>query len=220
MISFNVYGAYNFGILVDNNEYQIYRSEALGKPGLKYLRQHLKNIKMPFPKTIIYMNNAGYGGPFTFATEEVKLQGEYGYKFYHMKGDINTYLDGHDPRYPRDDVDHDGKKDGGLDTYYKILDIVLDKNNQPVLFHCFGGRHRTGIIALSIRYLQGGDWLKGYYRKFVFPRMLVHLNAAGLEYAHFNTALFRLGNIRFIQAESKEERFNTLRNNYQTRLNL
>lgn len=202
------FAAYNFGVVVKNENYQIYRSSALGRKGLLYLKTYLKNKKLPYPKTIIYMNHHGYynGG---FATQEIALQRTFGYTFYHSKGAPSTYLEGHDPRSPKKDVTGDGVKDGDVEAFYRIMELVLDRENQPVLFHCLGGRHRTGMIAMAIRTIQGGHWVNGpKRRRAVFPRIRSpYLSPLEQEYASFNTALFRFTNVRFIRDISKDDKF-------------
>lgn len=187
-----VEGAYNFGVVVKNDRYQIYRSAALGEEGLEYVsKQHL-----PFPKTIVYLNKEG----FNFAKEEKALQKKFGYEYIHV------YLDGHAPN----------KED-----FFKVLDIILDPSRQPVLFHCYGGRHRTGMMAMALRYIQGGEWVNGpKRRKFVFPRMRSpELNPAEYEYAEFNSALFRYTNVQYIRSFSQDAGFRQLVKTYQDLLN-
>lgn len=185
-------GAFNFGVVVKNKNYQIYRSAFLGKAGIEYVST--KDI--PFPKTIVYLNVGG----FTFVNEEKALQRQYGYQFIHI------YLDGHKPK---------------IEDMYRVLDIILKPENQPVLFHCYGGRHRTGMVAMALRYLQGGEWVHGQKRrKFVFPRMRSpELNPAEFEYAEFNTALFRFTNVQYIRSLSQDAGFQELVRTHQDLLN-
>lgn len=192
----NAHAAYNFDVVVSNENYQIYRSGELGSKGLAYLRNHLESENLPFPKTIVYLNRNG----FSFVKEERNLQKTYGYTFYHH------YLDGHRPNF---------------NDFYTVLDIILDKNNQPVLFHCYGGRHRTGMVGLAIRYLQDGNWVNGIHKRmFVMPRMRYYsLNPAQYEYAKHNKILFRLTNLRYIEEMSKSERFKELKQLYSAELN-
>ena len=60
----------NFGVLVHNQTYTIYRSTKLGESGLDELKKYLSKKALPFPKTIVYMNSAGYSFPYSFALEE------------------------------------------------------------------------------------------------------------------------------------------------------
>jgi protein-tyrosine phosphatase len=49
----------------------------------------------------------------------------------------------------------------------KILRIILDKTNQPVLIHCNQGKHRTGCVIGALRRVQGWhleDALRQYRR--------------------------------------------------------
>lgn len=219
------YGRLKFGVVVNNDDYQIYRSMMLGKRGLKKLKKHLEEEELRFPKTIIYMNSAGYKFPLYFSIEEYDLQEKYGYEFFHSFGDIRTYLDGHNPYDPQDDIDtkrilghHARKKfelrddgiDGDLDDFFTILKIVLDPSKQPVLFHCFGGRHRTGMIALALRYMQGGWWLDGPKHK----RYGREMNPAQFEYYRFNHLFYRKENLDFIEKVSQDPRFLELKDQY------
>ena len=119
--------------------------------GLKKLHKYLNSKDLERPKTIIYMNKHGYKMPFLFALNEYYLQGDYGFKFYHSFGLHRTYLDGHNPYMPKDDIDKEDKLgseakdlfellddglDGDVDDLVRILEIVLNPDNQPVLFHC------------------------------------------------------------------------------------
>ena len=67
------YKRLKFGVVVNNEDYQIYRSMKLGRRGLKKLKKHLKEEGLPFPKTIIHMNNSGYRFPLYFAVQEYEI---------------------------------------------------------------------------------------------------------------------------------------------------
>ena len=218
-----------FGLLVNNDEFQIYRSGKIGDGELKDLKEYLSEKGLNFPKTIIYMNSFGYKFPFYFALDEHELQRKYGYKYYHSFGSPRTYLDGYNPHAPSVDIDsksilgHHARKrfslrkdgiDGDIEDFYNILNLVLDPANQPVLFHCFGGRHRTGMIALAVRYLQGGWWVNGP----TFKRNGLELNPAQFEYYRFNHLFFRKENLDFIERVSKEDRFLNLQQRFRGRL--
>lgn len=178
----------NFGIVSATQRYHIYRSAELGKRGLSELYDELEAANMPFPKTIVYMNAEGYSFPLYFAIDEWKLQSEYGYRFFHPFGFPRTYLDGYDPYHPTDVIDKlrylgpvgrkyfdlgDGTIQGGIDTLTWILELILDPKNQPVLFHCLGGMHRTGMVAMLIRFMQKMPWeriVSEYHAFNPFPR--------------------------------------------------
>lgn len=180
---------HNFGILAAKDPYFIYRSGELGKSGLKDIKEFLCGADLPFPKTIIYMNAEGYAFPLYFAIDEYKAQSQYGFKYYHPFGNPRTYLDGVDPHNPTDNIDKlrylgvvgrryfergNGQIIGGISNLLTILKLILDPENQPVLFHCLGGFHRTGMVAMLIRVIQGMTWtdLIEEYHKFnpLFPR--------------------------------------------------
>lgn len=205
-------GLHNIGVLVNNERYKIYRSAELGLDGLPYLVDYLEKRDLPFPKTIIHMNHQGYAFPLYFAIHEYKAQAKYGFNYYHPFGDLRTYLDGEDPYHPTDIIDKfrilgpigrryfnygDGKVAGGIDALLKILGLILDAEKQPVLFHCYGGIHRTGMIAMLVRYLQGWD-----------EKRIVN------EYHVFNPVLPREKNIDFVQRFSKDPRFLSLKDRY------
>ena len=218
-----------FGVMVNNEDYTIYRSAKLGKSGFKTLDGYLRKRDLPFPKTVIYMNKTGYKFPFYFALEEFHLKNRYNFTFYHSFGPNRTYLDGHNPYEADDDIDtkwnlgrharkyfdfrNDGV-DGGISTFYKILGIILEPKNQPVLFHCHGGRHRTGMIAMALRHIQGGDWIEGKHHR----RMGMDLNPAEYEYYKFNHMMFRKENIEFIRQLNKDSNFIKLKKNYRNLL--
>jgi hypothetical protein len=216
----------NFGVVVKNDKHTLYRSEILGKSGLEKLYKHLDKNKLPRPKTVIYMNKNGYGGWSTGfdsrAIQEYELQAKYRYKFFHSYDQkYRTYLDGDNPYYPSKDIDQskymngdakkyfglieDGKADGGADAFVRIMNIVLDPARQPVLFHCAGGRHRTGMVAMMIRYLQGGEWINGEQTKVWIQGKNRYLNHAQYEYYLHNSDLVRFDNWIFIDQFFKKE---------------
>lgn len=199
----------NFGIVIDNATYKIYRSAELGRDGIDALAQS----GVEFPKTIIYMNWEGYSFPFYFAIEEYKESIKRGFKFYHPHGEIRTYLDGDDPFNPTDRIDSfmrfgifarrlfkPGNNEivGGVDSLLRILNLILDPANQPVLFHCLGGMHRTGMVAMTLRMIQGWS-----------------MDAAEHEYRLFNPHLFRQSNVDFVAAFTADPRFQELVEKFQ-----
>ena len=210
-----------FGVVLNNPTYTVYRSAALGRGGLKTVQKHLEKNDLPFPKTIIYMNKNGYKFPFYFAIEEyiVEQKKSFGdFDFFHSFGKERTYLDGVNPYEPRDDIDskwvlgstarkyfelrNDGV-DGGIENLKRILHLILDPERQPVLFHCHGGRHRTGMVAMILRYLQGGWWTEGFYKR----RRGIDMNPAQYEYYKYNHLMFRHSNIEFVREFVKGEEF-------------
>ena len=207
---------WNFGVVKMNSTYQIYRSEILGSDGLKAVSEGLKQNSLPFPKTIVYMNINGYSDRDLRAMEEFREKEFYNYSFFHsFLYSYRTYLDGTNPYEPREDIDaknylgteakeefgvvSDQTPDGGVDAFARILDVVLDPAQQPILIHCLGGRHRTGMTALALRYIEGGEWLKGSHSVRVPPYIKsVTLNNAQYEYYRHNTLMFRFDNLKFI----------------------
>ena len=232
---------YNLGVLVNNDEFQIYRSERLGKEGVEEVFAGLSELGFKTPKTVIYMYYMNYSFFLDHAVEEYEIQENFGFKFYHSYDkNIRTYLDGRNPLSPTKDIDDldslniwarpsqsaitqfeikpDGKVDGGKDAFYRILEIVLNPKNQPVLFHCHGGIHRTGIIAMAIRYLQGGPWTKTLRVPYYHDDLLIS-NKAKQEYIIFNPKKPRVENFQFIDVVSLEPEFKKLSEIYQARLN-
>jgi hypothetical protein len=208
---------WNFGVVKNNSTYQIYRSEILGTQGLNAIVSHLKKSNLPLPKTIVYMNINGYSDKDLRAFEEFQAQQAMGFEFFHsFRYDYRTYLDGGDPSSPAEDID-DGKylgtiaketfgvivdsaHDGDEAAFKRILNVVLDPSRQPVLFHCLGGRHRTGMVAMALRYIEGGAWLEGTYSVRVPPFFQKRdLNRAQYEYQQHNSVQFRDINLRFIE---------------------
>jgi hypothetical protein len=242
----------NFGVVVYNNSYQIYRSKWLGKKGLEKLSQLLHEKNLPFPKTIIYMNKTGYkslldfdvyafyGGDF--ALEEHALQKKYGFRFLHsFDYPYRTYLDGHNPFEPRSDIDKKNRlnrkalnifgadpgdgPDGDTVAFRRILEAVLDTANQPVLFHCWGGRHRTGMVGMVLRYMQGGHFTRPLAdSSTAFDRRGKPMkagNMAQLEYFHYTRGPGNAisENISFIEQYVETEAFREFRERYGNRLN-
>lgn len=238
---FSPQGPLNFGLVLKNDAHTIYRSEHLGTDQLKNLQKYLEDEHLPFPEIVIHMNRHGFKRTFPmfshFALQEYELSGKYGYMFYHpFHYAYRTYLDGHNPYEPEKNIDGDKylgddaqdyfgmidhpEPDGGTDAFLRIMHLVLG-SDQPVLFHCTGGRHRTGMIAMGIRYLQGGEWINGKKRKVtvnIFGPKL-ELNPAQYEYYLHNKTQFRVENLRFIEEFSKEPAFEELRRMYQDSLN-
>lgn len=211
-----VVDGWNFGVVKMNSTYQIYRSEILGSEGLKEVAAGLKKNNLPFPKTVVYMNVDGYSDKDLKAMEEFREKEFYNYSFFHsFLYDYRTYLDGGNPYEAKEDIDQgdylgseakaefgevvDRMPDGGIDAFARILDVVLDPSRQPVLIHCLGGRHRTGMTALALRYIEGGEWVKGAHSVKVPPYIKsVSLNNAQFEYYNHNSILFRFDNLKFI----------------------
>jgi hypothetical protein len=233
-VRFSKEGPLNFGIVVHNKAHTIYRSAALGREGLADIADYLQKRNLPFPKTIIHMNKEGYRWalftPSNFAVEEHQESLRYGFEYFHsFRYDYSTYLEGHNPYNASVNVNRsryfegDAKKvfgfnetyeiKGGMDSFYRILDIILQSEG-PVLFHCTGGHHRTGMIAMAIRYLQGGDWREGEYEADVWgPNILV--NAAKYEYFLHNKNFFRRLNLEFIDRWAQDPLFEVYRTRYQ-----
>lgn len=215
----------NFGTVIYNPVYQIYRSAELGKLGLKQLKKTLEEEGKIFPRTIIYMNAEGYAFPLYFAIEEFKGQKEYGYSFFHpfqvhFGNSPRTYIDGQNPYEPTDIIDSwkyygimasryspaiekgNGKITGGIENVIEVLNIILAQKYQPVLFHCLGGFHRTGMIAMLLRKMQGWN-----------NEQIVS------EYGKYNPIFYRPKNVEFIMRFSQSEEFTKLKEQFERNMN-
>ena len=214
---------YNFGIVASNKNYHIYRSSSLGTDGIDEVWTYLKKNNLPTPKTVIYMNDEGYKNTLfskDFALQEYVLQEKYGFRFFHSYDYAQrTYLEGHDPYNPSEDIDtknnlnntaqklfganpNDGL-DGGVDALYRILDIALDPANQPVLFHCLGGKHRTGMVGMILRHLQSDK------AKEIVSDDSVYKSRAEVEYKGFAGSSFsaRPENVYFVRKFIQTEKY-------------
>lgn len=232
--SFDYYGkeSLNFGIVLKDLVHIIYRSHKLDNDDIKELFDHLDEKGLRRPKTIIHMNKNGYGGWASFfltnAIEEYNASFSYGFDFYHpFHPSLRTYLDGHNPFKPKSDIDNQkwgnsdalklfdfGRKDGpdgGIDELERILQVVIDPKAQPVLFHCQGGRHRTGMIAMIIRNFQGGIWVNGLKTAMKIDGKKYFLAPYEYEYYRHNKELMRSENIDFVREYVKTESFAALK---------
>lgn len=218
----------NFGQVVNNNNYQIYRSARLGESGLAKLTGYLTNNSLPLPKTIIYLNSVGYH--LGYVAQEWYGQNQFGFTFYHsFDASEQTYIDGHNPYFPRLDVSQlqpgseaselfllasNQRPDGGIHSFLRVLSIILDPANQPVLYHCFGGMHRTGMVSMALRLIQGGWWQHGPQQNLG----TIDLNPLEQEYLRYCGPLLRKDNIEFIRYFAQDPRFLELRKKYQDQL--
>jgi hypothetical protein len=159
------------------------------------------------------------------------------------EGSANTYLDGKNPFGEETEVikvdeilslkskeyyDKKGIKyqdrvlKGDKESFYNILDILLTKSGGCGLFHCKGGLHRTGMIALALRNLEGGIWtqkfiipikIKGYYNGIISSDYVLE-NLAEYEYLTHNEKNFRIQNILAMREISKDPRFLELKKQF------
>ncbi|MBF0205727.1 MAG: hypothetical protein HQK53_02450 [Oligoflexia bacterium] len=224
----------NFGVIVANPYFKIYRSSALGNLGVADLEMHLQNPN-DLPRTIVYLNRCGYQNddPLIVAKERgIQLfkglsnkphymAGNYAeeeknnnffprsrivYNFIHPHGTsgyagYNVYLSEHNPLHDLLVAYDFGERDkgirGGRDGLYNVLErILLGQVDGPVLFHCKGGIHRTGMAALAIRYLQGNAWIAPFAavklhakRDKFFPRCKILQNMSTLLITLYNFVL-------------------------------
>ncbi len=186
----------------------------------------------------------GASAPFLcgpFAKEEMvaadrSQQGdpELAFNFVHG-GNQNVFLDGENPLVASPETAHfpDGNggsvyRTGGHAAMYQVLEEILT-SDQPVLFHCKAGIHRTGITGLMVRYLQGGIWTEAtpkagakesaFYMGVPIPGGVAYQNLAQLEYLQHNRVHFRSKNWRAVEALSHEARFQCLKEKFGPYLN-
>lgn len=268
----------NFGVLIYNRYYKIYRSSGLGTRGLSALKDHLLSNKLDFPTRILYLNSVGYApsaphswlglkrlasesskqifystrekitsqsfyGAGSFATEERLISStsegreEY-FPFEFLDGtEKDIYLTGENPvnhnLTPEEFSSDHGTtllRNGDRMAFYQVLEEILTHDG-PLLFHCQGGIHRTGMTALMLRYLQGGKWtdrnlLDESQRTILFNRYNIMpaetaliSNHAELEYFLHNPINFRQSNLEAISAISEDARFKCLQYEFSLYLN-
>jgi hypothetical protein len=99
-----------------------------------------------------------------------------------------------------------------------------------VHFHCKGGIHRTGMVGLMIRYLQGGYWtdvkppqeLQKMHVTWLgvpTPQEVEIRNLAEFEYIQHNPSRIRPENLDAIRRLSQERQFRCLKKNFSYYLN-
>ena len=47
---------------------------------------------------------------------------------------------------------------GDLDDVLNLLELLIDLPHYPISFHCQGGRHKTGKVAIALQCLADSDW--------------------------------------------------------------
>ena len=113
-------------------------------------------------------------------------------------------------------------------VFYAALKRMLTLDGATNL-HCRGGAHDTGIIALALRYLQGGTWIEKFQENKT-PYWLMDLhglhvvranisNIAEQEYYNHCSGDFRQHNLEMIKALSNEPFFQCLKRKFSCYLN-
>ena len=230
----------NYSHLDIGNGHQIMRSGKLGKTGLAFLDHFFQEKRIKKFRSVFYVHKAGFfDKEENFAYEEyIDSINRNDFRFYNLFQDPLIYVDGRNPlnvqeRYSQIVCTQDycsdwilqGEKikefefDGGLDSLIEVVRLLLDKSKQPALIHCRAGKHRTGIIIMILRYLQGGKWLKtdavpgeGIMRGAdKQPFLIENLNL--LEYEYFAHAYpkGRIENIEFIRQFISDDRYKEIR---------
>jgi len=59
----------------------------------------------------------------------------------------------------------DSRKEQDPDEINLILNIILQKKNQPVLVHCLGGKDRTGLISALYKLQKGNKTLNEIHKE-------------------------------------------------------
>ena len=239
----------NFGVVINNERYQLYRSQALGEEGVERIFEMMHEHTLNLPAKVVFMNKEGYAksslsrklseyfdiargmGPFAFEEESLfSDSGKYSdVEFYHpLSHDV--FLSGQNPLedVPSPHQIHigDGKYVNlyaSRGNFFKVLDILL-KDQGSSLFHCTGGLHRTGMISLALRHIQGGVWLKEFKKPVVIRTKLFWQNSlknlAEVEYYLHNPMKFRMVNINAMRTLVHQPEFEELKTKYKNLLNL
>jgi protein-tyrosine phosphatase len=253
----------NFGVLIYNSYYKIYRSSGMGVDGLSLLKRHLETSELSLPTKIIHLNFFGFHRTLAsswmanraytldhlqrlwdFAKTKIGRVQEYAlsdfasdqeyiskngneednlfrFEFLHG-GNSDVYLAGSNPMVeaPNPMVFYDGDRNevirkGDKESVFQVLKEILTSEG-PVQFHCKGGLHRTGMVALLIRYLQGGRWMEGG-----LPEIKKNgvSNLAEYEYFLHNRRGFRKQNLKAMRTFVREDRFKCLQDRFSCFLN-
>ena len=213
------------------HHHQIMGSGALGHDGIEDISHYLANKGMQPLKTIIYIHKEGFQATEdegAFAQEEMAYCAKNKINFLHpFLGTHKLYIDGLNPFHiPPKESDAESRQDqqtgydfidesmdsidlsGSTEAIYEALSLALNKHLQPVLIHCRAGRHRTGIIQMILRYLEGGQWTdsskkyRGIFRAKKDKSNLIEKDdLLPLEFEYFHNAKpkARIENIQFIR---------------------
>jgi protein-tyrosine phosphatase len=73
----------------------------------------------------------------------------------------------------------------GKQSYVELINLLADKNNYPIVFHCSHGVHRTGTAAALIMSVLGVPWetvekdylLSNKYRENLYQKRIVQLDS-------------------------------------------
>ncbi len=184
-------------------------------------------------------------GTDNFAMQEHRLFNPNGrfpeVEFWHPLN-LNVYLHGHNPLEDVDSypalsyVDREAAAEFSLSSqqqitaskqnFYTILEMILNHEG-GVLFHCTGGVHRTGMVSMAIRKLQGGQWTKPFaepirivsYSNLSSGQVIYLDNLAEVEYVMHNHHNVRLENFEAVRALAEEPEFQLLYQRYHQQLN-
>lgn len=213
----------NFGLVLYNHHYKIYRTSKLNAKNWPDYQKFLLENHLEYPTKSIYLNSSGAHISTNLSSGQTLDQ------FHDEKND-------HQPSLffpfeftdPKDNPLRTGGK-GGRETLFQILHEILTTDSQAMSIHCEDGVHRTALAALMIRYLQGGFWtapqsapipaaeVKRSHRK-IRGTVSLH-NQAEIDYYHFNQNDFRKENLEAVETLSHDLRFSCLRDQFSALLN-
>jgi hypothetical protein len=310
-IFFKALTNFNFGALIVNSSFQIFRSSGLGREGMRRMNNAFDKAEMTPPKNYFYFNQYGYkhAGNLkvavaaltpgvdptiqrAFATQQESYVQRWNLmhespdakiKFFHPLSPIeaqrNVLFGGMSPDQEiiRKEIskitspktrshllgDHERTMKpaqtmetvaqkytqeitGSGENFMESLKTIVGKGDVKLkgatVFHCKGGIHRTGMMALAIRYLQGGDWTKNFsapiqveasseetkgikrvkksaQKALALKRKFYVRNWAEYEYYKHNQRLFRPENLEFLEKLSKTSEFQGLQLEVKDKLN-
>lgn len=221
-----------FGVIIYNPSYQIYRSEALGTKGLELLFELTKKFHLKAPQIILHLHRKGHRKiaqasevrHSDYAEQEktgAEKSNPFAFEFLESYQGNSVYLPAHTPddlnRFP---IYYFSGHKQGRESFYRALEVILTASC-PILFHCKGGRHRTGMMAMIVRYLMDDqmvvhtfyDQAASEYRFFaqrIRPEVMVTVHSLMKQpmmvclREHFHQAL--KGEV-FLDAQSKKQHF-------------
>lgn len=170
---------YHFNALRLTKGHEVMRSKILGGRSLLDLADRYDI------NSVIFVNKSGFyknKKDEYLGLEEYLLKEQLGIRYFHPFGMKSVYVDGKNPLFERSKfyplheyLDHYAARaifnDESLianrnitvkfENIMNAMRIVLNKKNQPILIHCSGGKHRTGMLVMLLRWLQGGWWING-----------------------------------------------------------
>ena len=227
---------FNFSRVIYNKKHKIYRSQALGAKGLDFVYKKLSSLNYQTPKVVLYIGRHGYSVRhkmkksikyLKFVEDEEQYLSNMNLLFLHPFF-TNLYISGDNPQLDTKEynIDHFSKNQvisSSLESFISILNFVL-MSQKTILFHCTGGRHRSGMISLAIRYMQGGEWTKSldnplFAEDIDTKESIVCNNLAEVEYLYYSDGEPRKKNLDFIKWFVTTVFFKDFKDKFQRSLN-